>query len=133
MYRKETFNNIKNISLQEDLEVRKEKYHYMYVGLPLIKIELHEDWIEQVDEFLHDKTDKTIFDITFICLKELKNNASCESITTVFDETLLTPEMINQIVSKLIHFSPRGEEFKEYWNKANPDNHPKRNFEYKLI
>jgi len=107
---------------QKSLEARKNKYFYMYDGLSSIKSELQDEWIEYVDNYTFDGLDANIIEISIICLKKLKNDINFEIISKTFKELNVEEKIINKIISIVIYFSPKGEEFKNYWQTLHPEN-----------
>lgn len=107
---------------QADLEARKNKYFYMHNGLRFIKPESQEEWIEYVYNHMDDQIDDYIIKFSIILLRNLYDNIPCDIIINLLTNADTPDAIINQIVSLTVRFSPRGEEFKEYWCNLNPNN-----------
>lgn len=125
-----TNNQDKHINSKENLDARKNKYYLMKEGLPFIKEELQENWLEYVDEFSHDKTDLVVIEISILCLKKLKNNTSFEVINKTFTELNIDETTISNVLSIITIFSIKAEEFKEYWNTTHPSKKIQNNYAY---
>lgn len=106
---------------KEDLEARKNKYFYMQEGALFIKPELQNEWIEYVDNHMNDKIDDHIINVSIRLLKKLSSNISYNIITNTLLEIETSTELITYIISLIVKFSPRGEEFKEYWCNLNSE------------
>ena len=118
------------INFKENLDARKNKYYLMKEGLPFIKDDYKQNWLEYVDEFSHDKIDTIIIEISILCMKKIQNNTSFESIDKIFEELNIDENAISQVISIITLFSIKSEHFKEYWNKNHPKQKAKRNYAY---
>lgn len=100
-----------------DLEARKKKFKIMRDGLAFIKEEDAEEWMQCVDKNTNDAYSGCIMEATLLCLKKLHEGATCEEVENVYVEMGLTGYMAGAVSSMLVHFSVRGTEFRQYWNK----------------
>ncbi len=102
---------------QADNEARKKKYKIMRDGLAFVKTEDAEEWMQCVDKNTNDAYSCCVVETTLLCLKKLQEGATCEEVEKIYGEMGLTGYMAGAVSSMIVHFSTRGNEFKQYWNK----------------
>lgn len=117
-------------TFKENLDARKNKYYFMKEGLPFVKEELQENWLEYVDQFSHDKMDSIIIEISILCMRKIKNNTPFEAIDKTFTELNINTNTISQVISIITRFSIKSDEFREYWNTTHPTQKAQNNYVY---
>ncbi len=99
-----------------DLEAKKKKYKIMRDGLTLVKEETAEEWMQYADNNTNDAYSCCVAETSLLCLKKLQEGATCEEVEQIYCEMGLTGFMAGAVSSAIAHFSPRGNEFRKYWN-----------------
>lgn len=99
-----------------DLEAKKKKYKIMRDGLTLVKEETAEEWMQYADNNTNDAYSCCVAETSLLCLKKLQEGATCEEVEQIYSEMGLTGFMAGAVSSTIAHFSPRGNEFRKYWN-----------------
>lgn len=102
---------------QADLEAKKKKYTIMKDGLAFVKKEDAEEWMQCVDRNTNDAYSCCIVETALLCLRKLQEGATCEEVEKIYIEMGLTGYMSGAVSSMIAHFSTRGVEFRQYWNK----------------
>ena len=102
---------------QADNEARKKKYKIMRDGLAFVKTEDAEEWMQCVDKNTNDAYSCCVVETILLCLKKLQEGATCEEVEKIYGEMGLTGYMAGAVSSMIVHFSTRGNKFKQYWNK----------------
>lgn len=99
-----------------DLEAKKKKYKIMRDGLTLVKEETAEEWMQYADNNTNDAYSCCVAETSLLCLKKLQEGATCDEVEQIYSKMGLTGSMACAVSSTITHFSPRGNEFRKYWN-----------------
>ncbi len=111
--------NSKTISNGKKINNSQLDSSVLVVKEDLVKADLIEEWNAYV--LASDETTIKINEIVTICLEELYGGISTENLMLMLQDFNLSFEDLEGIVALVIHFSPRGEELREYWNKLYPE------------
>lgn len=98
-------------------ETTKKKYKVMKEGLAFIKEDTLEEWMEFVNNNMNDAYSGQVTEASLQCLKKLKEGANFQEIEQIYNQMGLTGFMAGAVSNTIVHFSPRGEEFRQYWNR----------------
>ena len=111
--------NIRNPRKEELKAIKKSKYQIMKEGLPLIRPEKVEEWLQYVDDNCNDYYSAIIVKAVISLMKKIGKGISfAEAERQVFlDEFDLSLLMTSLTAKAVSIFSKNGEEYRKYWNK----------------
>ena len=98
-----------------NLKAQKKKYVFIKRCLSLVKEETKEEWKTFVENNTKDFYSCAIVERSLYGIIALSKGANCEDLEKYYED--VTGFMAGAIANAISHFSPRGEEYRTYWNK----------------
>ena len=100
-----------------DRAARESTSRYVIEGTTLVKPELVNEWKEYVTKNTQDGYSAGVVDTVVRGMRALSEGKTPKQVEETWDGSGITGFMAGRAASAIAHFSPRGGEFKAYWNR----------------